>query len=245
MRNAVRSKLEMAARVRVFCRTHPSEDPGYATVLGRFEERLTRAEAIAARQHDGRITARGARSRRAEIRRVIHFQLLRYLVNIGGIASRTRSELAERFDLPDLHGSNRSFLTSVRSMLAIAEGHREALVGEGMTPALLEQLGKLLAEFEAVSESARASRLDHIGARADLEKVTAELVEAVRTLDGINRWRFGEQPELMVEWNAARHVPAIRVTPREGEDVTAREQSDRSSPVADGIVPPGGVAPAA
>lgn len=56
MRSAVGRKLEMAARVRVFSRTHPSEDPGYATVFGRFEERLTRAEAIAARQYEGLVS---------------------------------------------------------------------------------------------------------------------------------------------------------------------------------------------
>ena len=55
----------------------PSEDSGYATVLGRFEERLTRAEAIVARQHNGLTSARSARARRAELRRVVHFLLPR------------------------------------------------------------------------------------------------------------------------------------------------------------------------
>jgi hypothetical protein len=59
MRKGVRGKLEMAARVRQFSRAHPSEDPGYATVLGRFEERLTRAEAIVARQYNGLTSAAG------------------------------------------------------------------------------------------------------------------------------------------------------------------------------------------
>jgi hypothetical protein len=220
----------------MFCRAHPSEDPGYATVLGRFEERLTRAEAMAARQHDGLASAKSARGRRAELRRVVHFQLLRYLVTVGGIAARTRTELAARFKLPDSHANNRSFLTSVRSMLAMAEAQKEALVSEGMTPTLLEELGKMLTEFDAASEAARAARLDHIGARADLEEVTAELLEAVKVLDGINRWRFGKDPELLVEWNAARHVPGAgsRVSPRGPE-----------GPVAGGESPPGSVAAAA
>jgi hypothetical protein len=36
----------MAARVREFVRAHLSTEPGYATALARFEESLTRAEAI-------------------------------------------------------------------------------------------------------------------------------------------------------------------------------------------------------
>ena len=167
MRKGVRGKLEMAARVRQFSRAQPSEDPGYATVLGRFEERLARAEAIVARQHNGLTSARGARARRAELRRVVHFQLLRYLIRVGAIAARTRTELAERFRLPDTRITNRGFLTAVRAMLTLAEAHKDALVAEGMSPTLLEELGTKLTEFETVrsrrprrpSSSYRASHL--------------------------------------------------------------------------------------
>ena len=111
-------------------------------------------------------------------------------------------------------------------MLAMAEA-QEALLNEGMTPTLLTELGKMLTEFDAASEAARAARLDRIGARADLE--------AVKVLDGINRWRFGKDPELLVAWNAARHVPGAgsRVSPRGPE-----------GPVAGGESPPGSIAPA-
>jgi hypothetical protein len=238
MRGLVGRKLEMAARVRVFSRAHPSEDPGYATILGRFEERLSLAEAIAAKQHDGLFSAKGARGRRAELRKVVHFQLLRSLVTIGGIAARTRSEPAERFKLPDSHATNRGFLTSVKSMLAMADAQKESLVSEGMSPTLLEQLGTMLTAFEAASESARASRLDHIGARADLEEVTVELTEMVNALDGINRWRFGSTPELLVEWNAAKHVRSAGTVPAK---VSPRGPE---GPVAGGASP-GAIAPAA
>lgn len=86
MRRRVNEWLEMAARVRAFSRTHPSADPEYAMVLGRLEERLARAEAIAGRQFEGLKAARSARSRRGELRRVVHTQLLRYLVRVGEVA---------------------------------------------------------------------------------------------------------------------------------------------------------------
>ena len=226
----------MAARVRTFSRAHPSTDPEYTIVLGRLEERLTRAEAIAGRQHEGLASAKNARIRREELRRVVHFQLLRYLIAVGGIAAKSRTELAERFKLPDSKASHRVFLTAVKSMLAMAEAQKDALVGEGMSPRLLEDLGRMVAEFETASEAARTARLDHIGARADLEEATAELVEQVKVLDGLNRWRFGKEPELLVEWNAAKHVPGAG-------------QSRVSPPPAGegGVTPPtsGGVAPAA
>ena len=226
MRKVVNGRLEMFARVRVFSRAHPSADPEYATVLGRLEERLARAETIAARQFEGLAAAKSARARRAELRRVVHFQLLRYLVAVGGAAAKSRTELAERFKLPDSHGNNRGFLTAVKSMVTMAEAQRDALVAEGMSPRLLEDLNRMLAEFETVSESARTARLGHIGARADLEEATAELTSLVKLLDGINRWRFGKEPELLVEWNAAKRVlggSSSRVSP---------------PPVGDGEVPP-------
>jgi hypothetical protein len=168
---------------------------------------------------------------------VVHFQLLRYLITVGAIAARTRTELAERFRLPDTRITNRGFLTAVRAMLTLAEAHKDALVAEGMSPTLLEELGTKLTEFETVSDAARTARLDHIGARADLDGVTADLVEVVRVLDGINRWRFGATPELLVEWNAARHVPGLGVRP----------VPVPVPPTVEGVAPPnpGGVAPAA
>jgi hypothetical protein len=173
---------------------------------------------------------------------VVHFQLLRYLVAVGGLASRTRAELAERFKLPDTHGNHRAFLTAVKSMLAMAEAQKDALVAEGMSPRLLEDLNRLVAEFETAMEAARTARLEHIGARADLEEATAQVLELVRLLDGINRWRFGKDPKLLVEWNAAKHVAGVPVG-------SARERGYGSSPAAgdSGATPPpsGGVAPAA
>jgi len=96
MTTEVRRKLEMAARVWQFSRAHPSTDPGYGIVLNRFEERLHRAEAITARQQDGLTAARTARTHRSELRREVHFKLLRYLVAASEIAARDRGERAAR-----------------------------------------------------------------------------------------------------------------------------------------------------
>ncbi len=35
-------------------------------------------------------------------------------------------------------------------------------------------------------------------------------MDDVRVLDGINRWRFAKDPEVMAEWEAARHLPPSR-----------------------------------
>lgn len=215
----VRRKLEMAARVREFTRARAATEPGYASVLTKFEGLLTRADGIAARQHQGRVAARGAGARRKELRRKLHFQLVRYLVAVGSVAAKDQAELAARFKLPSTNATNTVFLTSVKALLAAAESQRELLVQEGMAPSLLEDLGRMVLDFEVVSEAARTARRDHIGARTDLEVIAAELMEQVKVLDGITRYRFGNDPELMAEWKAARQVlglPRNDVTPPAG-----------------------------
>ncbi|MGH7417505.1 MAG: hypothetical protein ACREKB_07005 [Candidatus Rokuibacteriota bacterium] len=114
--------------------------------------------------------------------------------------------MAERFKLPATNATNTVFLTSVKALLAAAESQRELLVKEGMAQALLDDLGRMVADFEAANEAQRTARRDHIGARADLEVITAQLAEQVKLLDGITRYRFGSDPELMAEWKAARQI---------------------------------------
>ena len=216
MNTEVRRKLDMAARVREFTRAHAATEPGYAPVLTKFEDLLTRAQGIVARQHQGRVAAKGARARRKELRRTLHFQLVRYLVAVGSVAAKDQAQLAARFKLPDTSATNSVFLTSVQALLAAAESQRELLVKEGMEPALLEDLGRMVSDFEAASEAARTARRDHIGARADLEVITTELLEQVKVLDGIARYHFGDDPEVMAEWKAAKQVlgqPRNGVTP--------------------------------
>lgn len=229
MNTEVRRKLEMAARVREFILAHSATESSYAPVLARLQDRLTRAGTIAARQHAGQVAARGARAHRRELRRVLHFQLLRYLTAVGSVAAKDRAELAEKFKLPHGNATNSSFLTSVKALIAVAAEQKDALVDAGMKPELLDDLGRMVGEFETTLETVRTARRDHIGARADLEKITAELVVQVKVLDGITRYRFGMDPEMMAEWNAVKRVPG------------------KSSRVKDGVIPPssGGVAPAA
>ena len=198
--------LERGARVRQFNRTHPSTDPEHATVLGRFDEQLDRAQLIAERQRVALAAAKSARTTRAELRQVIHTQLLPYLVTIGGIAAETVTSLAARFRLPDSHGSHQAFLASAREMLALANENKDAMVKEGMSPRVLDELTAKVAEFAEICDAARAAKLAHIGARATLGQALRGVAKQVKALDAINRWRFGTDPDLLVEWKAAKRI---------------------------------------
>ncbi len=63
-------------------------------------------------------------------------------------------------------------------------------------------------EFEQTLEATRAGRREHVGASADLRAVMAEISEQVKVLDGIVRYRFGDNAELMGALASAhRRVP--------------------------------------
>jgi hypothetical protein len=221
MNTPVRRKLEMAARVRTFSRNHPSDEPSYATVLGRFEASLAEAETIAARQHEARLAALGARKRRRDLRRLVHSRLLPYLIAVGNLAARDRAELADQFKLPDASANNQAFLAAVKVLLAAALQQRDVLVTAGMAPALLDELQGMFAAFESASEEARARSLSRVGARADLQEIAVDLMDEVRVLDGLNRWRFGKEPEVLAEWLSARHLPSSAGTIHEAKPTGA------------------------
>jgi hypothetical protein len=219
----------MAKRVREFTRAHAVSEPGYGPALTRLEELLTNADSIASRQHEGRVGARVARARREELRQMLHGQLVHYLVAVGVAAARGKSELAEQFKLPSTNATNTVFLTAVKALLAAGGEQRELLVQEGMVASLLEDLNRMVAEFESAIEAQSTARRDHIGARADLEGITAELVEQVNVLDGVTRYRFGKDPEVMAEWRAARRVlglPQDAGTPPTAEPGDVKQAAD-------------------
>ncbi len=234
MLSAVRRKLEMAARVRDFSRTHRSESPKYTAVLGRLEERLGRADALITQQRAGFIAVHAATTRRRELRRALQFKLLRHLVRVGEMAAVERPELLDRFRLPGLRSTHKSFLIATKAMLAEAVAAKDLMVSHGLTESLLEDLARMITQFEEATETGFIGRRGHVGARADLLVVASEIMELVEWLDGLNRYRFRENPELQAAWDSARNV------------VARPHVKGGTPPVDGGATPPsGGIAPAA
>ena len=206
MNAAVRRKLDMADRVRVFNRAHPSTDSGMTPLFEQLEERISRAAALAALQRSGLAAARAGTGRRKELRAVLQEALLRHLVRVGEAAAKEQPELAGRFQLPRLGATNRTFVTAARAMLEEAKAHRELLVRLGMTAVLLGELSRQVAEYVAAVDQAASGRQDHVGARADLATVTAEILELVERIDGYQRHRFRDDADMLAAWDSAKNV---------------------------------------
>ena len=210
-------RLERATRVREFCKAHPLPDPAYATALAGFEAGLARAQAVADRQHQGLKAGRVARGRRRQLRKDLHSQILKYLVAVGDVLTDERPELAEKLELPSKSLTYRRFVTAVRGMLAVAAPEKQLLVKKGMSETLLDDLGRMVDEIETAGETARTSRREHMGARADFDVVNNELAREIGVLEGLYRYRFGTDAELMAEWEAVRQIPGLPQPKAEGK----------------------------
>jgi len=192
--------------VRDFLRAHKTDAVGEGLGLAKLEELIQRAEVLVAQQRGGVVVARAATRQRETLRRALQSKLLLYLRAVGAVAAKENAELAMQFQLPPTNASHQALLTVARGMLEKATAQKELFVSRGMSPMLLDALAGALGEFEKTLEASREGRRNHVGASADLKAVAAEIKEQVRVLDGLVRFRFGENAELMGAWASARNV---------------------------------------
>lgn len=229
----VRRRLAMASRVRDFFRAHPSDEPSHQEALGRFEELLARADALALQQRAGVDAQRAAVARRSELRQVIRKELLPHLVQVGQMVAIDRPDLAGRFRVPRVGIPLRDFSDMTKAMIALATADRDLFVAKGLSRALLDELTQTFDAFERATTTAHDGRRGHVGATADIVAVTRELLMLVDQLDKLNSFRFRKDRELKASWESAREV----VGPFGISTLKVSE---------DGATPPsGGMAPAA
>ena len=206
MNRHVSRRLEMAVGVRDFSDTHPSADPSFIVVLGRLKESIDRMVELSGQQVGGFLSKHSSSLRRREIRRKLRDGLLRPLSTVAEDASAEKPELGAKFELPSHNLSHVRFQTVARKMLEQGEAERELLVKHGLSATLLGDLAVAVAEFDASVAETNSGRQDHILAGAELRTVGEEVVQLVEMMDGLNRYRFQKEPQLLVAWEAARHV---------------------------------------
>jgi len=93
-------------------------------------------------------------------------------------------------------------------MAAEAQNRKELMVQHGLVETVLDNLVQTLDQFDAAVESGSGGRQAHFGAGAELQDVADEIVQIVRVMDGLNRYRFMNRPELLAAWESASNVLA-------------------------------------
>ena len=229
MNALVRRRLEMAARARDFLRAHEMDGVGQGLGLAKLEELLERAENLATQQRTGVAVVRSATKQRQEIRRALQPKILGYLSVVGAVAATQNAELAEQFRMPPPNATHQALLTMSRAILEKATAQKPLLVSLGMSEQVLDELATALGEYEQTLEATSAGRREHVGARADLKTVAAEISKQLRLLDKVVRYRFGDNPELMGAWDSARNVAGPFKTKNEPQSGAGGSQTPKAA----------------
>ena len=206
MNAQLRRRLEMAARARDFLRAHQMEGVGQDLGLTKLEQLLEDAENLATQQRMGVAVERSAVEQRQELRRALQPRILGYLSAVGAVAATQNAELAEQFRMPARTATHQELLTMSRAILERATAQKELLVQLGMSEQVLDELATALGQYEDTLQATSAGRREHVGARADLKAVAADISQQLRLLDKVVRYRFGDDPEAMAAWESARNV---------------------------------------
>jgi hypothetical protein len=214
----------MGVRVRDFSAAHPSQEGNYTLVLSELEKGIVRLEELGQQQESGLISSRASTSKRQALRRRIHHELIRHLVTVADLAAAKEPGIADRYDLPSGNSSNEVFRTVTRRMLDQGREQKEVLGKYGLSEKLLDDLAAALADFDASVEESNEGRREHVGARAELKAVSDEIMRQVAMLDGLNRYRFAGNAELLAAWESAKNVVS---GPKPAEPETTAQGSER------------------
>lgn len=216
----------MGVHVRDFNRTHPSADANHASVLAKLEGTITQMEGLAASQVTGVVSKGSSIVRRKDIRRRLHEGLLRHLVTVAESAAGDQPELTEEFRMPAINASHLIYRTVARTLLDKGVAHQELLLKHGLGATLLDDLRQAVDELDASVVETVEGKQRHILARSELQTLSDEVMQLVGILDGINRYRFAREPQLLAAWDRAKHVvgtPVVQVEPPMPEEPASPE----------------------
>lgn len=212
MNARIRRKLEMANRVFDFTRAHPVKAPGFAAVVERLTEQLGLARARGLEQEQGRIASRAATRHVATLRDQIH-RRLQYLATV----SRATPSLSQVLVVaPNRRLPLADYLVVARNSVSHAREREDEFVANGLSPTLLDEVDKLVDEIKETTSAFNKANMRRIGGVAGLKELAAKLSDTVRILDGIYRYHFGDDSDLMAEWDMVRALaPVPRSRPKE------------------------------
>jgi hypothetical protein len=227
----------MGTSVRTFGRAHPVESPEFGLIMGELDRTLERIVALDGQQRAGLLDRHASAKQKAKLMATIRSVHLPHLAQAGQRAARTEHELGTTFRIKPSRGSLAAFRTAVGTMVAEAERHREVLVKEGLSPAVVADLERTLGALDAATELGKTARAAHVGASAEMRVLAEEVGRQVRLIDGVNLLAFRDQPELLAAWHSVSRVRASPA-PAEVEDQPGGGAAGSRPPVPGGDVRP-------
>ena len=209
-----RLKVEMGGRTHAFCLAHSIDNPGFTTSMNHLGGLAERAITLFAQQRSGEVTERASTTQRNLLLDKGRAEL-KHLHTIAEAGAQESPGLVERFRVPAAGEGQEKILTAIRTSIAEVEARKDFFIRFGMDPTTPDTLKQVLVDFSEAVDDGRAGRRAHVGARAELDHVGADIMTTVNHLDGIIRHHFKDNPELLAAWESARDVawPSSKVEP--------------------------------
>ncbi len=205
----IMSKLQVGDRVVGFCRANPSDNEGLNTAVARLEERLARAQVLDEQFKNGEITVHASVLNKEGLRITIRDGLV-LVSGLAEAATEEQPDLAVRIRVPRLRAPQPNFVTATRVAVTQAREVEPILKGYGLPDTLLTEISAAADRLESTEAVKEAGRNAHVGATADLDKISGDVMRLMRQLDKLQRHRFRGDAERLAAWKRARNLPNPR-----------------------------------
>jgi len=189
-----------------FFEAHQDQTLASLPAVTRLKQLLDRADQLLLQQRDGINEVRAATSEKRELRRKIRRNYLTYLARVAEAAAVERPELARKLELPSEALPYLAFQTAVHGMVSEAQKEKELLMKYGLVEPALDVLATLAAQFDREVDRGVNGRRGHVGARGELDATGDEIIQQVRQLDGLARFKFAENAEAQAAWRSASNT---------------------------------------
>jgi hypothetical protein len=205
-----RREFERGRRVVHVSDAQPDTDPGGARSAAKVKAIVTEMEQVDGAQRAGLIDVHAAALEKAKLVAEILAGPIAHLHEVGKLAAREDHELGSTFRVKPSGDSYVAVRTAAGNMRAEAEAHKDVLLRNGLSEAVLVLLGEQLEKFDAAVALGVSGRTRHKGATKQLKALAKELGSLVRLMNARNRQRFQASPELLEAWISASTRQAKR-----------------------------------
>lgn len=206
MDSLIQIKLEVGGRVVGFCHAHPSDNAGLNTAVVKLEDRLARASTLSQQHERGQIVVKASVLTKSGLRAAVRDGLI-LVAGLADAAAAEQPDLAVRIRIPAERLNRLEFITKSRVAVQLATEVEPLLKQYGLPDTLLAEISAAIDRIELTEGAKEVGRNAQVGASADLDKVTAEVMRLLRQLDRLNRHRFKDDAELLAAWVRARNIP--------------------------------------
>ncbi len=202
-------KLETFVRVIGHCEANPDDNTGFTVLLDGLRETRSRAEQLVARQQLGQLDAQAATARRKKLRARIQHHLLLPVARVATLAVADDPEVDKLVRLPRANSRTVIWRGAARRIVAEVQVRQELFARHGLTAAMLNELTAALDQFDGTTDRGNTGRDTHVGATAELAEVIRDGMRKVDVLDGLNLYRFRDDPEKLAAWESAKNVVSV------------------------------------